>query len=127
MLLLVLEEMTGIKDQKRNLYPFRGVEGKRVSRKPPEFSVDSPVFVSGVSVKMVEKLELQVMTDLGVKWARFREIQTRQGHGAFYSYMDRLPPGFLMVLFVKKSPPSGRSLAAQTTAVWQLETNSKGA
>lgn len=81
----------GINDQKRNLYCFWGkVRGKRVSRKPPKFSVDSPGFVSGGSVKTIEKLAFQVMADLGVRGTQFTEIQASKGHGGFYSYVHGL-------------------------------------
>lgn len=46
--------------QKKNFYHFWGrVSGKRVSRKPPKFSVDSPGSVSGGSEKTVENLHFK--------------------------------------------------------------------
>lgn len=61
MLPLALEEMTRASTtRKKNLYHFWGrAREKRVSRKPPKFSVDSPVFVSGGSEKTVENLHFK--------------------------------------------------------------------
>lgn len=42
-----------------------------VSRKPLRASLDFPVLMSGVSMKRVEKFELQVMTDLEVRETQF--------------------------------------------------------